>query len=191
MFERGVDVEIVISNINATDSDDVPYSNGWSCEEVAAEIVKAMRDLYPNASQAEIKKKLVYHLRICGLKNKRGNEWQTGKKVGLHSKFFIVDDVCTYIGSQNLYIFDLAEWGVMIDDKNKIAELMASLWNPMWRCSYLDGCDCDSEKVMEILDVDRDPQDEISIPEREIAVKALNINVVKSKQSKFFIEAVE
>ena len=191
MFERGVDVEIVLSNVDAIDSVGTDYSNGWSCEEVAAEIIKAMREMYPNASQVEIKKKLVDHLRICGLKNKRGNEWQTGEKVGLHSKFFIVDDVCTYIGSQNLYIFDLAEWGVMIDDKKKTAEFMASLWNPMWSCSYLDGCDCNPEKVMEILDVDRDPQDEISILDRDIVAKALNIDVVKSKESKFFIETVE
>jgi len=30
--------------------------------------------------------------------------------MGNHSKHFIVDDIATYIGSQNLYVCDLAEW---------------------------------------------------------------------------------
>jgi len=190
MFERDVDVEIVLSNPTSGEERGL-YSNGWSCEEVAAEIIKAMRELYPNASQAEIKKKAVDNLRICWLRTKKGNEWQTGCKVGLHSKFFIVDDVCTYVGSQNLYEFDLAEWGVAIDDKRQTEDFMTTLWNPMWSCSYLDGSDCNPEKVMEILDVDRDPRDEISIPKRDIAVMALNINVEQVKKSKFFIEGKE
>jgi len=46
---------------------------------------------------------------VCYLRGKRGRHWDDGMTMGLHSKHFIVDDVCTYIGSQNLYICDLAE----------------------------------------------------------------------------------
>lgn len=78
---------------------------------------------------------------VCFLRNKIGNRWVSNNKVGLHSKFFIVDDVCTYVGSQNLYKFDLAEWGVAIDSEKKTFEIKSQLWDPMWNASYLDGSD--------------------------------------------------
>ena len=102
ILARGVNVEIVLSNPGAGEERG-NYSNGWSCEEVAAEIIKAMSEVSPEAiTEMQMKEKAVAHLRVCFLRNKRGDEWETGSKVGLHSKFFIVDDVCTYIGSQNL-----------------------------------------------------------------------------------------
>eukprot|EP00985_Skeletonema_marinoi_P005678 scaffold2467_cov70-Skeletonema_marinoi.AAC.1 len=61
-----------------------------------------MSEEFPEATEEQMKKKVVENLRICFLKNKKGAAWETGSKVGLHSKFFIMDDVSTYVGSQNL-----------------------------------------------------------------------------------------
>ena len=184
IFDRGVDVEIVLSNTGSGEERG-NYSNGWSCEETAAEIIKAMSEEDPEATQDQIKEKVINNLRICFLKNKKGATWETDNKVGLHSKFFIIDDVCTYVGSQNLYQFDLAEWGVAIDDKSKTAEILQQLWNPVWTNSYLDGSDCVAEKVMDILGVDRGPNS--SLGEEDLAAMEADIDVQTLKKSKFFL----
>ena len=104
--------------------------------------------------------------------------------VGLHSKFFIIDDICTYVGSQNLYQFDLAEWGVVIDNKSKTAEIKQQLWTPVWEYSYLDGTDCDAAKVMSILGVDRGPNSSIS--DEDLATMETEISVETLKKKKYF-----
>ena len=117
MYERDVDVEIVLSNCGSVAEDGESYSNNWSCEEVAAEIIKTVVEQYPDATEEEIKKKMTDHLRVCFIKNKCGSVWPNSKRtVGLHSKVFIVDDSCIYVGSQNLYYFDLCEFGVVIGE---------------------------------------------------------------------------
>ena len=78
--------------------------------------------------------------------------------MGMHAKHFIIDDVATYIGSQNLYVCDLAEWGVVIDDEEKTKSMMEEYWNPMWEHSFT-GEDVDVEAVMDGLDIDRDGAD--------------------------------
>ena len=71
------------------------------------------------------------------------------------AKHFIVDDICTYIGSQNLYICDLAEWGVVIDHPEQVQSIKAQYWDPMWKTSYLQD-DCEVDKVMDGLKINRD-----------------------------------
>lgn len=65
-----------------------------------------------------------------------------------------MDDVCTYIGSQNLYTCDLAEWGVVIDSVETVKDIMEQYWDPMWKVSYTED-DCDVDKVMDGLGIDR------------------------------------
>jgi phosphatidylserine/phosphatidylglycerophosphate/cardiolipin synthase-like enzyme len=70
------------------------------------------------------------------------------------AKHFIVDDICCYLGSQNLYICDLAEWGVVIDKEDAVKKIKAEYWDEMWKISYTkDECDVDS--VMDGLKIDR------------------------------------
>lgn len=185
MFERGVDIEIVLGN-PGSQIEGVSYSNGWSCEEVAAEIIKTMKEQYPEASNDELKTKVKDNLRVCYLKNLSGNKWASKNNVGLHSKFFIVDGVCTYVGSQNLYLFDLAEWGIAIDDANMTAKIVDTLWNPMWKASYHDGCDCNEDRVMEILDVDRDPHGKAT--DEEIASMEAGIDLEKMRSSALYTD---
>lgn len=79
--------------------------------------------------------------------------------LGLHSKHFIVDDKCAYIGSQNLYVCDLAEWGVVIDHAPQVQQMMTEYWNPMWSFSYT-GEDCDVQEVMDGLKIDRSAEEQ-------------------------------
>ncbi|KAL3913094.1 MAG: hypothetical protein SGARI_000828 [Bacillariaceae sp.] len=133
-------------------------SNGWSCIDVAAEIIKRVQKLYPEADDGQLRQKITDNLRICFIREEIGNKWADGMNIGMHAKHFIVDDVCTYIGSQNLYVCDLAEWGVVIDNPEATEKILNEYWHPMWKFSYI-GEDVDVDAVMDGLDINRDGAD--------------------------------
>ena len=177
IWEKGVDVEIVLSNpgsipggLSGTEAN---YGNGWSCVDVAAEIIKTIRKQFPDAEDDDLRKKVEDNLRICFLRTATGTAWADGNTKGLHSKHFIVDDVCCYIGSQNLYVCDLAEWGVLIDDPEITQKIKSEYWDEMWKYSYT-GEDVDVHEVMDGLDIDRDGEDpsEVSAEQLEEAARA-------------------
>jgi hypothetical protein len=164
IWERGVDVEIALSNPGSVPGGLKPteacYGNGWSCVDVASEIIKTIQKNHPEAQdEEELRMKVSENLRVCFIRQKGGQTYKDGKSIGMHEKHFIVDDVCTYIGSQNLYICDLAEWGVAIDDENTTKKMIDEYWKPMWEHSYTPG-DCDVQAVMDGLKIDRDVQAE-------------------------------
>lgn len=59
----------------------------------------------------------------------------------------------------DLYVCDLAEWGVVIDNKEETEKIMAEYWNPLWKYSYT-GDDVDVQEVMDGLDINRDGDEE-------------------------------
>jgi len=162
LWERGVDVEIIVSNPGSIPAGLSPteacYGNGWSCVDVAAEIIKRIKKQYPDAEDSALRTKVEENLRVAFIRDGRGNTWSDGMQKGMHAKHFIVDDVATYIGSQNLYVCDLAEWGVVIDDAEQTEKFMDTYWNPLWKHSYT-GEDVDVDTVMDGLDVERDGVD--------------------------------
>jgi phosphatidylserine/phosphatidylglycerophosphate/cardiolipin synthase-like enzyme len=159
MWERGVDIEIALSNPGSIPGGlgaaEACYGNGWSCIDVAAEIIKSIRKQFPQAKDDELRQKVEKNLRVCFIRNSSGNRFQDGHTLGMHAKHFIIDDVATYIGSQNLYTCDLAEWGVVIDNAEATKKLMEEYWEPMWKASYTQE-DCNVQKVMDGLDISRD-----------------------------------
>ena len=159
LWERGVDIEIVLSNPcsipGGLKPTEAQYGNGWSCVDVAAEIIKSIKEQYPDAADGDLRKKVEENLRVCFIRHGPGSKYDDDMTVGLHSKHFIIDDQCTYIGSQNLYICDLAEWGVIIDHEASVHRIMQDYWNPMWQASYTQD-DCDVQQVMDNLDINRD-----------------------------------
>jgi len=180
MWTKGVDVEIVLSNPSSIPGGLSPleacYGNGWTCDDVASEIIKTIQTQFPDAEDGDLRSKVSDNLRICFLRNENGNQWEDEMTIGLHSKHFIIDDTATYIGSQNLYVCDLAEWGVVIDNQDQTQKFMEDYWNPMWECSYT-GEDVDVDAVMDGLDIDRcgdDPEeaDEETLQQMEEAQMA-------------------
>jgi len=160
MYEKEVDIEIVLSNPGSIPGNlsmtEACYGNGWSCVDVAAHLIETLRKLYPQADDKHVRKIVNDNLRVCFLRQAgRGNKYEDGMTIGLHTKHFIVDDVCTYIGSQNMYICDLAEWGVVLDGAEITQKIMTEYWNPMWKVSYT-GEDCDVHRVMDSLKMDRE-----------------------------------
>merc|ERR1712151_1216328 len=103
-------------------------------------------------------------LRVTFLRPKKGvHEWKDGGGIGNHAKFFIIDDKAYYVGSQNLYIANLAEWGVLVDDENQTQLILEEYWKPMWNSSYNSECpDVDVQRVMDTIIEDRDgPQENV------------------------------
>ncbi|KAL7533188.1 hypothetical protein ACHAXR_005090 [Thalassiosira sp. AJA248-18] len=159
IYERGVDIEMVLSNPNSIPGGlkgtEANYGNGWDCVDVAAEIIKGIQKLHSDVDDAKLRAMVLDNLRICFVRHDKNAKYQDGKTIGLHSKHFIVDDKCCYIGSQNLYMCDLAEWGIVVDSEEEVKKIMNDYFLPMWKNSYT-GEDVDVEKVMDGLSVNRD-----------------------------------
>jgi len=161
IWEREVDFQIVLSNYGCM----FGYSNGWEAYDVGAEIVKRIKKLYSEAPDNEMRLKVESNLRISYMKHAPGDQYPSGGKIANHSKYFIVDEVCSYTGSQNLYVCDLAEWGVVIDDIDVTTMMIEEYWNPLWEASFDPG-DCDIQAIMDGLEDDRDGEDvDTSTPE--------------------------
>ena len=119
IYERGVDVEIVLSNPNSIPGGlkgpEANYGNGWDCVDVAAEIIKRIQKSYSKVDDEKLRAMIAENLRICFIRHDKESSYEDGKSIGLHSKHFIVDDTCCYIGSQNLYMVSIIlEVGVNI-----------------------------------------------------------------------------
>lgn len=158
---RNVHVEIILSNPSSIPGGLTPteanYGNGWSCTEAASEIVKCIQKSHPDKSMETVRQQVQDHLKICFIKRSslHQKKYKTDMTIGLHSKHFIIDDQTAYVGSQNLYICDLAEWGIVIDHQPTVNEMMEQYWYPLWQTSY-DGADVDMDTVFTTLDVSRD-----------------------------------
>jgi phosphatidylserine/phosphatidylglycerophosphate/cardiolipin synthase-like enzyme len=166
---RGVDVEIMLSNPNSIPggltATEANYGNGWSCVDVAAEIVKAIQKEFPSTKDETLRAKVQNNLRVCFIRRSpmRKQKYSTDMTIGLHTKHFIIDDRTCYIGSQNLYICDLAEWGVVIDHEKSVRKIMKECWTPLWQTSYA-GTDVDVQAVMDGLKINRDGEAVYSFP---------------------------
>jgi len=176
IWRRGVVVNIILSNAGSTPSNlglaDGTYGNGWSCVDVAAEIVKLIRKNYSGVKADSLREKVTRNLRICFIRREKGKTTYDSKKsIGLHSKHFIIDDTCFYIGSQNLYYCDLAEWGVIIDNAAKTKDVLAEYWNPLWSTSYTPY-DCDMNLVMRSITIDREYSKD-KIKDRQISSRTM------------------
>mmetsp|Transcript_16980 Transcript_16980/g.47618 ORF Transcript_16980/g.47618 Transcript_16980/m.47618 type:complete len:556 (-) Transcript_16980:62-1729(-) len=158
LWRKSVTLELVLSNPGSIPANLSPpgaqYGNGWTCDEVAEEIIASIRRQFPEECHEDpdrLVSKIKSHLRICYIRLPNGStKYSDGSNVGLHAKHFIVDDRCCYVGSQNLYLCDLAEWGVVIDHSESVERMMDEYWHPMWTTSYLDK-DLDVDAVMRRL----------------------------------------
>ena len=139
-----------------------------SCVDVAAEIIKSIQTQFPDAPADKLRYTVEQNLRVCFLRCKEGgSKYSDGSSLGLHSKHFIVDDICCYIGSQNLYICDLAEWGVLIDSPKAVEEIKQKYWDQMWEVSYTKD-DCNVDDVMDGLGIDRSAPSKLAMTRFEL-----------------------
>lgn len=161
IYYWNVKVQIVLSNPYSIPGSLTPleanYGNGWTCTDVAAEIIKSIKSIDENIEDSDLRDHVNNSLEVSFLKSNKeaGGKWPDGEGLGNHAKFFIVDDICYYVGSQNLYIANLAEWGVIVDDPGETRRMLDEYWKPMWEQSYSEE-DCNDDDVMDGLHIDRD-----------------------------------
>jgi len=175
IYDRGVDIDLVLSNPNAVPGNLNPlvanYGNGWLCTDVASEVIKAIKQHRPDASHDRLRQVMRDNLRVTYVRSKKQCDvWpDSGRAMGNHAKFFIVDDICYYLGSQNLYIANLAEWGVIVDDEAATRRVLHEYWKPMWEQSYT-GEDCDVDLVMDGLHINRSGEEQKSATTEKLAL---------------------
>ena len=101
IWERNVDVEIVLSNPGSVPGDLSPleacYGLGWSCVDVAAEIIKTVKRLYPAASDGELRARVETNLRVCFLRSPNGNHYKDGQTLGLHCTYIFILVQCNWV----------------------------------------------------------------------------------------------
>ena len=61
-------------------------ASGWSCNDVASEIIKTIQEQFPEAEDGDLRQKVADNLRICFLREEPGNTWEDGMTMGFHSK---------------------------------------------------------------------------------------------------------
>jgi PLD-like domain len=136
---RGVDVSIVISNVDGglfTTS----YSHGWTPTETAqqlADYMKTKKELFPAGT--DILGALCTKLHVAGLRVANMDKWADGKVFSNHSKFLMIDQQAFYVGSQNLYVSDLAEFGFIVDSADAAKTAYDTFWGPLWSYSQNDA----------------------------------------------------
>merc|ERR1719422_2903374 len=81
IWEREVDVEIVLSNPGSIPDNLSPteanYGNGWSCADVAAEIIRTIKDQFSDVEDDDLREKVRDNLRVCFLKQNHSTVWRT------------------------------------------------------------------------------------------------------------------
>lgn len=132
---RGVRVEVVVSSPEASvgglGPSQAPYANGWTLEEVAAEL-RARVIAQGGPRGAALDALLCERLAVAPLRFSAEDRFAGGGAPGNHAKLVLVDDVAFHVGSQNLYPAGLTEYGYIVDDPRAAATLAATYWDPMW-----------------------------------------------------------
>jgi phosphatidylserine/phosphatidylglycerophosphate/cardiolipin synthase-like enzyme len=139
---RGVRIEFVLSNLgseggtpNVFTALAATYSNGWTLEDVRTALVKYAAKHPKIGTEAEVERALCTNLKLYNLRSSTSDQWKNGKALALHSKVIIVDHKTFYLGSQNLYVADLAEFGFIVDDAKAARELEETYFGPMLKYS--------------------------------------------------------
>jgi phosphatidylserine/phosphatidylglycerophosphate/cardiolipin synthase-like enzyme len=139
-IERDVTLYLVMTRPGSTpgglDDPLAQYSNGWTAADMAATLeawIRANPGIFD--PHTDIRARLCDQLHVTTLRFGPDDNWLDGTSFGNHTKMFIVDDQAFYLGSQNLYVANLAEWGVLVDDAAVTQDLLDIYWSPLWQHS--------------------------------------------------------
>ena len=127
------DAYIVLSNLGAAGAVG-RYSYGIRLETVASHIleVAAQRSRMAHRPLVEL---MCRHLHLAPLRFGPDEAWPGNRAIGVHAKFWMVDDRAFYIGSENLYPANLQEFGYVVEDPTAAAQVRADFWDRAWHWS--------------------------------------------------------
>jgi phosphatidylserine/phosphatidylglycerophosphate/cardiolipin synthase-like enzyme len=131
--EKHGDVFLVLSNYGAAGPVG-SYSNDVRLETVAYKI----RDVVQRRSglaEPELSALLCQRLHLAPLRFGPDPTWPKGVSIGLHAKFWMVDERAFYIGSENLYPVELQEFGYIVEDPTAAAQARREYWDQAWKWS--------------------------------------------------------
>jgi len=137
---RGVDVDLVLSNVGAIpgglSAGSASYSNGWTPADVVmklADYAAAHPELLPSGS--DVRTLLCAKLHVTALRPSNDDAWPSGAHFANHAKLVIADDAAFYLGSQNWYPTNLFELGYIVDDTTAAHQLVDTYYTPLWTAS--------------------------------------------------------
>jgi len=70
------------------------------------------------------------------------DSWKAGGGFASHAKMLIVDDSAFYIGSQNFYVSNLQEFGLIVADQAATKQLQKKNWDLIWNASQPSKAAC-------------------------------------------------
>merc|ERR1711920_96141 len=93
IYERKVNVRIVLSNPYSIPANLSPveasYGNGWTCEDVEAQIINITKEHIQQIDEEKFTRHLEECLQISFLRGSRGDcDWYQSVKGANHAKFF-------------------------------------------------------------------------------------------------------
>ncbi|HAP75249.1 MAG TPA: hypothetical protein DCR14_04130 [Acidimicrobiaceae bacterium] len=137
-LDRGVDVFVVLSGRHAKSGGGNPYANlgGAATRQLLVEWFRAVDQMTGPRLAA-----MLSHLHMRELHTVAGNfdPWKQGldeRVQANHAKCYIIDDQVAYVGSDNLYKCELAEFGMLIEDPAALQQLLTSYWGPLWNNAH-------------------------------------------------------
>jgi hypothetical protein len=74
-------------------------------------------------------------LHLAPLRLGSEDAWPSGKPLGVHAKFWMVDERAFYIGSENLYPTELQEFGYIVENRLAVQTALRDYWNKVWEWS--------------------------------------------------------
>ena len=137
---RGVEIHMVLSTAYSIPGGltfaSATYGNGWEPNDVLERVLEWMEDhpeYVPTGTNSRAL--LCEKFNIAKLRFSEDDTWSDNVGIGNHSKFFVVDDQAFYLGSQNFYVSNLSEFGLIIDDQEVTADILDVYFNPAWENS--------------------------------------------------------
>lgn len=131
--EKHGDVFLVLSNYGAAGRVG-SYSNAVSIETVADKIHDVVQRV-SGLAEPELSALLCQRLHLAPLRFGPDPTWPNGVPIGVHAKFWMIDERAFYIGSENLYPSELQEFGYIVEDPVAAAQVRRDFWDPAWKWS--------------------------------------------------------
>lgn len=109
------------------------YSTGVGLVYTGQEIQRYV--VGPNPVTPDIVNLLCRRLHLATIRFGPSYQWPDFVPFANHAKFFMVDDRVFYVGSENFYPADLAEYGVFIADSTAVRQMREQYWDQLWKYS--------------------------------------------------------
>lgn len=137
-IDLGVHIDVVLSNPDAVAGglgpSAAPYG-GNKPDELTAKIVSTLVSKRGLTEEAA-KQRASERLRVASIRYSGDASYPPDHvPIGNHAKSLIVDDSVFLIGSQNMYLSNLNEFGYIVEDATAAKAYIDDYWTPLWRWS--------------------------------------------------------